>query len=79
MRVDDIGYVPQRHRRALDTDTIVGRVYPNEALPLTDEACFGCGSDRRFMTNSGKPGSVGTDERSKRLQEAKPARPEPGE
>src|ERR1700681_2074780 len=22
----------------------------NEALPQTDEACFGCGSDRRFMT-----------------------------
>jgi hypothetical protein len=21
-------------------------------LPQTDEACFGCGSDRRFMTSS---------------------------
>jgi putative SOS response-associated peptidase YedK len=28
----------------------------NEALPLTDEACFGCGSDRRFMTSSGRTG-----------------------
>ena len=29
---------------------------PNEALPQTDEACFGCGSDRRFMTSSGRTG-----------------------
>ena len=26
----------------------------NEALPQTDEACFGCGSDRRFMTSFGR-------------------------
>jgi hypothetical protein len=26
----------------------------NEALPQTDEACFGCGSDRQFMTSSGR-------------------------
>jgi hypothetical protein len=25
----------------------------NEALPQTEEACFGCGSDRQFMTSSG--------------------------
>ena len=24
------------------------------ALPQTDEACFGCGSDRRFMTSFGR-------------------------
>jgi hypothetical protein len=30
----------------------VRMLYPNEALPQTDEACFGCGSDRRFMTSS---------------------------
>jgi Mg2+/citrate symporter len=29
-------------------------LYPNEALPQTDEACFGCGSDRQFMTSSGR-------------------------
>src|SRR5262249_4152461 len=27
---------------------------PNEALPQTDEACFVCGSDRQFMTSSGR-------------------------
>ena len=26
----------------------------NEALPQTDEACGGCGSDRRFMTSFGR-------------------------
>jgi pimeloyl-ACP methyl ester carboxylesterase len=26
----------------------------NEALPQTDEACFVCGSDRQFMTSSGR-------------------------
>jgi hypothetical protein len=26
----------------------------NKALPQTDEACFGCGSDRQFMTSSGR-------------------------
>jgi iron(III) transport system substrate-binding protein len=25
--------------------------HPNEALPQTDEACGGCGSDRRLMTS----------------------------
>jgi hypothetical protein len=32
------------------------RATANEALPQTDEACFGCGSDRRFMTSSGRTG-----------------------
>src|SRR5436309_2252800 len=31
----------------------------SEASPQTDEACGNRGSDRRFMTSSGKPGSVG--------------------
>jgi hypothetical protein len=36
-----------------------------------------CGSDRGFMTSSGKTRLNRTDERSKRLREAKPERPEP--
>jgi hypothetical protein len=39
-----------------DKSTIV--LFPstssNEALPQTDEACGGCGSDRRFMTSFGR-------------------------
>jgi hypothetical protein len=41
----------------------------NEAPPQTDEACGWSGSSRRFMTSSGKPGSIGPHG-SKRLQEA---------
>jgi hypothetical protein len=33
-----------------------------EAVPETDEACKSCGSDCRFMTSFGKPGSVGSQE-----------------
>jgi len=29
-------------------------ILTNEALPQTDEACFVCGSDRQFMTSSGR-------------------------
>jgi hypothetical protein len=34
--------------------TLYLRHNANEALPQTDEACFGCGSDRQFMTSSGR-------------------------
>jgi NAD(P)-dependent dehydrogenase (short-subunit alcohol dehydrogenase family) len=55
----------------------IGAAISSEALPQTDEACGDRGSDRRFMTSSGKT-SLNDLKRSKRLQEAKPARPEPG-
>src|SRR6266566_2273374 len=42
------------------------------AQAQTENTCGYCGSDRRFMTSSGKTRLSGTDDRSKRLQEAKP-------
>src|SRR5437660_1374634 len=38
--------------RIVICDTLPSKT--NEALPRTDEACCGCGSDRRFMTSFGK-------------------------
>ena len=43
--------------RKIDFDEVFADVTQqnaNEALPQTDEACFVCGSDRQFMTSSGR-------------------------
>jgi len=43
-----------KHYLIVDPDKRIVIHHASEALPRTDEACFGCGSDRRFMTSSGK-------------------------
>src|ERR1700692_3808799 len=45
---------PSSPRPYCSKATILGSLEPNEALPQTDEACGGCGSDRRFMTSFGR-------------------------